>query len=529
MANRRFEMHEIRQVLVRMRLGDSDRIIAQTGLLGRKKAAAIRHIAQAHGWLNPAQLLPEDGVLAPVLKPPVSRPQMSSQVLPHQDAVTAWWKQGIAGTTIHQALQRKYGFAGSYSSVRRFLQQLEEHHPQVTTVLDFAPAEMAQVDFGKGPTFTDVYTGQEVSTWIFAMVLAWSRHLYAEVVLDQKVVTWLGCHRRAFQFFGGVPHKVMIDNPKCAITRACYHDPQVQRAYGECAEGYGFLIAPCPPRQPQKKGRIESGVKYIKNGFVPLRQFRHLTDANQQLEAWLLGQAGNRIHGTTQEKPLTRFAQTERFLLHALPDRPPELVTWTTVKVHGDCHVQFEKCRYSVPFRLVRHRLWLRAGETTVRCFEDQQLVAIHARLHQPGARSTLDEHLPPEALAYKMQDPTWCLKQAQVIGPACHQLIEALFAHRVLDNLRAAQGVIGLGKRYGTARVEAACQRALAFDHPRYRTVKTILDKGLDQQPVDPSQPVPLASAYTGQGRFTRDTTRLFTGQGAVPQGEAPCNPCLN
>ena len=82
---------------------------------------------------------------------------------------------------------------------------------------------------------------------------AWSRHAYAEVVTDQKVATWLGCHRRAFEWFNGVPRRLTIDNPKCAITRACYHDPQVQRAYAECAEGYGFKIEPCPVRDPKKK------------------------------------------------------------------------------------------------------------------------------------------------------------------------------------------------------------------------------------------------------------------------------------
>ena len=126
------------------------------------------------------------------------------------------------------------------------------------------------------------------------MTLAWSRHGYAEVVTDQKVATWLGCHRRAFEWFNGVPGRLTIDNPKCAITRACYHDPEVQRAYAECAEGYGFKIEPCPVRDPKKKGRVESAVKYVKRSFVPLREFRDLADANAQLRAWLLGPAGNR-------------------------------------------------------------------------------------------------------------------------------------------------------------------------------------------------------------------------------------------
>jgi transposase len=503
-------MHQYRHAIVRMRLGQSDRAIAQAGLMGRKKAGELRQLASRHGFLDLSNPLPEEATLSQVLDAASSRESVSL-VLPYQEEVTRWWGQGIQGTTIHQTLIRKYGFCGSYSSIRRFLQGLEQTHPQVTTVLDFSPGDVAQVDFGSGPKIKDVYTGQVFSTWVFVMVLAWSRHQYAELVKDQKVATWLLCHRHAFAFFAGVPKRVMIDNPKSAITRACYYDPEVQRAYAACAEGYGFLISPCPPRDPKKKGRVESGVKYVKNNFLPLRNFRSLSDANGQLREWVLSTAGNRIHGTTQEKPLSRFAQTERHLLTPLPDIPPELASWTRVKVHGDCHVQFEKCRYSVPFRLVHQSLWLRAGETTVRIYKDQQLVALHSRLHKPGARSSIDDHLPPDARAYKMRDPQWCLIQAKRIGPACRELIECLFAHRVLDKLRAAQGVIGLGRRYGTARLEAACTRALAFDSPLYRTVKTILDRGLDQQPATHNASEGLANVYTGSGHFCRDTTDLF------------------
>ena len=106
--------------------------------------------------------------------------------------IERWWRQGIQGTTIHGALVRNHGFTGSYSSVRRFLAGLEAAHPQVTTVLEFEPGEAAQVDFGKGPEVVDPRTGGLLSTWIFVMTLAWSRHAYAEVVTDQKVATWLG-------------------------------------------------------------------------------------------------------------------------------------------------------------------------------------------------------------------------------------------------------------------------------------------------------------------------------------------------
>lgn len=502
-------MHEYRQILVRMRLGESDRELAKAGLIGRRKAGELRTVAAEQGWLDASGPLPEDAQLAAALARPRERPPVPSSIEPYRGQVKAWHEQQIAGTTIYRALVRNQQFAGSYSSVRRFLQGLEASSPVATTVLDFAPAEAAQVDFGAGPQLIDIATGEVRSTWVFVMTLCFSRHQYAEIVWRQDVATWLACHRRAFEWFGGVVGRVIIDNPKCAITRACARDPEVQRSYAACAEGYGFKIDACPPREPKKKGRVEAGVKYVKGSFLPLRTFRDLEDGNRQLREWILSEAGNRIHGSTRQAPLTLFAEVEQPLLRALPDVPPVLATWAKVKVHGNAHIQFEKCLYSAPFRLIRQSLWLEATDTTVRLYREHELVAVHARLTRPGQHSTLNDHLPPEALAYKLADPQWCLKQAEVIGPHCRALIERLFAHRVLDNLRAAQGVVRLAKKFGPVRLEAACQRALSFDSPRYRSVKQILEKGLDQSP-QPDLPA-LAPVYTGAARFLRDTTKLL------------------
>lgn len=503
-------MYELRQVLVRMRLGDSDRALAKAGLIGRPKAKVLRQLAEAEGWLEPEQPLPEDAVLAAALPQTRKRSSSISSVEPFRDKVEQWAAHDIPCRTIYQALKREYQYAGSYSSVYRFVQSIKPNQPQATMALDFAVGEAAQVDFGTGPELVDPETGEIVKTHFFLMTLCWSRHQYAEIVLDQKVPTWLECHRHAFEWFGGVPARVIIDNAKCAITRACARDPVVQRAYAECAEGYGFKIDACPPRQPQKKGRVESGIKYLKRNFMPLRAFRSLTDANQQLQAWILEEAGNRIHGSTHERPLARFV-IEQPLLMPLPAVPPELAEWAKVKVHRDTHVQFEKCLYSVPFKLIGQSLWLKATPVTVRIYREHDLVAVHARLFRPGGRATLDDHLPPEAIAWKMRDPQWCLRQSEKIGAACHRLIRTLFADRVLDNLRAAQGVIRLKDKYGSARLEAACQCALSYNNPRYGTVKTILAKGLEQHPAAQQAFDTLADSYTGRGRFCRDTQTLL------------------
>lgn len=506
MANRRIEMYQYRQVIHCMRQGQSDRALAKTKLMGRLKCARVRAIAKDKGWLDDAPL-PDDAQLAKLFAvSKKSNPTQVSLTQPHEARIKKWIEQGIQATTIYQALVEQFGFTGSYSSVRRKVRKIRAKTPKASCVLDFAPGQAAQVDFGKGPTITDVFTGAVIKTWIFVMTLCFSRHMYAEIVTDQKVGTWLACHRRGFEFFNGVMDKVIIDNAKCAITRACYRDPEVQRSYAEFAEGYGFIISPCPPGEPQKKGRVESGVKYVKNNFVPLRKFRTLTDANNQLTRWLLKTAGNRNHGTTHQKPLTMFAETEKHFLKPLPDVPVQIATWTRVKVHGNCHVQFEKAYYSAPFRLVRQQLWLKATDTTVSLYNNLKLIAVHPRMKYPGQRSTIDEHQPPEALAYKMQDPQWCLKQAEEIGPECLRLIRQLFNHKVLDNLRAAQGVISLGKKYGPARLEAACARALHFDNVKYRTVKCILHQGLDQVPLEnQTNVIPLTSVYAGNGRFVR------------------------
>lgn len=505
-------MYQYRQIIFRLRSGDTIRSIARAKLADRKKVRIVRQIAIEQGWLDPQHALPTDETLAEFFGREIS-PKKSNYPLitPYQKQVTEWHQQGIQATTIHAFLTREYGYTGSYFSVQRFVKNLKNKSVEATTILEFKPGECAQVDFGSGPTLVNPITGEITKTWIFVMVLAWSRHQYAEIVLRQDVETWLGCHRRAFEWFNGVPSKIIIDNAKCAITKACYHDPVVQRSYGELAEGYGFIISACPPQNPQKKGRVESGVKYVKNNFVPLRNFSALMQANQQLKSWVLETAGNRVHGSTHEQPLTLF-ETERHLLKPLPDNPSECAVWAKVKLHGDCHVQYLKCRYSAPYQFVRQELWLRASETTLRIYRDHALVGVHPRLFKPGSKHTINEHLPPNALAYHMQDAQWCLKQAAEIGTHCEQVIQQLLNHSVIDYLRSVQSIVGLQKKYSPARLEAACRRALAFQSPFYKTIKTILQGGLEYASLPDDGAFELLSeTYKGKGRFCRDTSTLL------------------
>lgn len=505
MARRKFEMHHYRQALLRMRQGDSDRDLARSGLMGRHAAAELRALAKAQGWLAADAALPDDATLAESLKPAKRARSTVSSLEAERARIQAWVEQGVSGVVIHAVLKREHGFTGSYSSVRRMVAALVRNRPPEATVrLEFAPGEAAQVDFGAGPMLPDA-TGTPRRTWAFVMTLCFSRHQYLEFVFDQTVATWLGCHRRAFEWFGAVPARVIIDNAKCAITRACQNDPEVQRSYADCAEGYGFKIDACPPHDPQKKGIVESGVKYVKGNFLPLKTFRDLADLNAQAKRWVQEEAGRRRHGTTGEAPLERF-QVERAVLQPLPPVAPDLGVWSQANVSRDCHIQFERAYYSAPYALVGQRLWFKATDGLVTLYHAFKPVASHPRATRPGQRRTVQDHLPPDARAFFAHDREWCLAQAAKIGPACVELVTQLLADRIVERLRAAQNVLRLTRSFPASRLEAACARALAHDSPFYRTVKTILVGGHDLR-----EPLAVATSATHSGRFARDAASLF------------------
>jgi len=423
-------------------------------------------------------------------------PQNVSSVEAYRDLVVKLRKQGVEIAAIRERLKDQ-GYTGSYASVYRFVRRLEPKTPEVTVRVETPPGEESQVDFGYAGRMVDPETGDHRKTWAFVMTLSWSRHQYVEFVFDQKVETWLKCHRNAFQFFGGVPQRVVIDNLKAGIARACWHEPQAQQAYRECAEHYDFLITPCRPRTPGHKGKVEQGgVHYVKRNFLGGREPTTLTQANQDVLRWVETTAGRRIHGTTKERPLERFA-VECDTLKPLPGIPYDLAVWKQVKLYRDCYVVFEQAYYSAPFRLVGQPLWVRGGTQTVQIYTtDYHLVATHTRAHRPGQRLTNLDHLPTHKTPGIVLSRQSCRLRADEIGPATRQVVDRMLTHRPEDRLRTAGRLLKLAQRFSPQRLEAACARALRFDDPAYMTVKHILEKGLDQQAA--SQVVAPPPAYS-------------------------------
>jgi hypothetical protein len=276
------------------------------------------------------------------------------------------------------------------------------------------------------------------------------------------------------------------------------HEPLAQQSYRECAEHYGFLISPCRPRTPRHKGKVEKGgVHYVKRNFLGGREPTTLTQANRDVRRWALTVAGERVHGTTKERPLKRF-EIERGTLRPLPNGPYDMAVWKEVKLHRDCYLVFDQAYYSAPFRLVGQKLWVRGGSREVQVFTpDYQLVATHPRAQQPGRRQTHADHLPPHKVPGLMLTRDACRQQASKIGPSARGVVDGLLDHRPEDRLRTAGRLLRLSDRFGPERLEAACARALRFDDPAYMTIKRILEQGLDLEELPAPDSFPLAVTF--------------------------------
>lgn len=374
------------------------------------------------------------------------------------------------------------GFRGSYSSLVRFMSKHAELTTSPVMRIETKAGEIAQVDFGYAGRIHDDETGEPVKAYVFAMVLGFSRDAYYEIVKSQDVITWINCHIHAFEHFGGVPQIVVPDNLKSAIIKASFIDPVANRSYADLAEYYGFQIDPCLPATPQHKGKVESGVKYVKNNYLPLREFKNFTDANIKLEEWNRQTARERIHGTTRRKPSELFELYEKAALRPVPVQRFEISIWKQLKVYRDTHIQFDKAYYSVPCELRGENVWARKTSSQIAIFHENALVSVHFPL-KPGQRSTKKEHYPEDKFRYMEWDTDYCTRQAAKIGDATLYLVNRLLKEEPIRNLRAAQNIIRLESKFGRDRLEPAARCAVSFNNFTYGAVKTILERNLNTE----------------------------------------------
>jgi len=484
----RLSVHLIVDIVYRLRAGQSVRAICRDLGRSRRTVRRYRKLAAAKGYLDPSRPLPEAAEVLAHLGPVCSAPSSNvSSVEPYREVVQSLLNQGVEMVAIHQRLVRHHGYCGSYSSVRRFVHHLRPRGKEAVVRMESPPGQCAQVDFGGAGKMLDPATGRLQQAYCFVMTLAYSRHQYVEFVFDQRMETWIGCHQRAFESFGGVPKELVIDNLKAAVLRAALDDQKLADPYRKLAQHYGTLVHPCRPRAPQHKGIAENGVHYVQRNLLATEQPADLAEANRAARLWVMEVAGVREHGTTHVPPLRRFSEEEQAALLPLPEEPFSLREVRGVKVHRDCHVQVAGSYYSAPFRHVGRKLDAYVYEHIVQLYDGVTLLVTHPRARRPGERHTRLEHYPEEKSFYLIHTREYCQAQAGRIGPHCGQVVEQLLEERPLDRLRSVQGLLGLARRYSPARLEAACARALHYGDASYRRLKRILEAGLDQVPLEP------------------------------------------
>lgn len=342
------------------------------------------------------------------------------------------------------------------------------------------------------------------------MVLAYSRRMVVRVCFDQKIETWLRVHVEAFAELGGVPRTIVPDNLKAAVVRAAFGvdgAASLNRSYRELARHYSFKVDPAPIYAPKKKGKVESGVKYVKRNCFAGRAGEDVATVTAAVHKWVDEIANVRLHGTTHKRPIELYA-VEREAMLPLPERHFELVTWHQARVHQDSHVAFDQRLYSVPWRLIGQHVWLRATAKTIDVYADDARVANHDRRGR-SARSTQDEHLPAERAPWRHRSRAYWEERADRIAPDVGAYVRAVFdSDDVLSMLRAVQATVTHLEKFPVARAVAACLRAQHFGSYQYRTIKNILRDGLDLVPV--AHALPTSGALAAP-RFARSVSDLL------------------
>lgn len=396
-------------------------------------------------------------------------------------------------STIHQRLRDEHGLEVSLSSVRRYVAANlpgESLRAQVTVLReDPPPGQEAQVDYGLLGMWWDPVRAARRRVWGFVMVLAASRHLFVRPVLVMDQRAWNEAHIAAFEFFGGVPARIVPDNLKTGVTRPDLYDPKINRAYAELGVHYGLLIDPARVVKPKDKARVERPMPYVRDSFWRGREFTSLEQMRTDALRWSVEVAGQRAcRPLGGAAPAVVFAATEAHTLGPLPVHPFEAATWSRAKVGPDIHVKVGRALYSVPWRFIGAHLDARATDTAVQLFLDGELVKTHRAAPGRG-RITDYADYPPEKIAFHMRTPTWCRKRAADVGPGTVALIDELLEVNALFRLRAAQGVLGLADKHTPERLEAACALAMTVGDASYRTVKGILAAGTDRD-TTPTRP---------------------------------------
>ena len=486
MARRVIHMNEVMEILYQWHQGAGIKAITRS--LGYDRKTVRRYVhAGLDAGLKREEPFPDEQEMLGKLKAVMDRSVLVRQA-PAKESLGRYRdeianlleEKEMTAKQVMRLLVERHALKVSYASVLRYVgDEFNLGKPEATVHLETEPGEEAQVDFGYVGRMRDPESGKDRKTWCFVMTLSHSRHRFVRFVFRQDSPTWIDCHIRAFEFFHGVVKWVVMDNLKSGVVKPDLYDPRIHRAYADLERHYDFAADPAGIRRPKHKGKVERSIPVVRKHLLAGRKFADIRDANERALTWCRFEIGNEPHGTTKRKPYDLFISEEKEYLKPLPEAPFDIPVWKECTVHPDHHIVFENSFYSLPTRYIGEKVWARGTSKTVRVFLNHQLIKTHSRTMEPGKWITDKTDYPPEKLAYLMCTPASCLARAVEYGPRTQSLIKEILkvgGHRAM---RKAQAVLRLGLKWGTD-LEKASGMALAYGNTEYRSIRSMLEKGL-------------------------------------------------
>jgi transposase len=448
-------------------------------------ASGSKQAALPAGASGSKQAIPAEAPIGSAT-PLAEKRRQASLCEPWRQAILDKLEAGLTAQRIFQDLVSEHGFSGKYHSVRRFVRRLGQGRPLPFRRLECAPGAEAQVDFGTGMPIVQA-NGKRRRTYVLRIVLSHSRKGYSEAVYRQTTDAFIGCLENAFWYFGGTPETLVLDNLKAGVERADWFDPELNPKLRGFADHYRVAILPTRPRTPRHKGKIESGVGYVKGNALKGHVFHSLEEENRHLLDWEATVADQRIHGTIRQQVGKLFAEVERPALRPLPLARFPFFHESERKVHRDGHVEVDKAYYSVPPEYLARTVWVRWDTRTVRIFNKRfEQIALHVK-REPGRFSTHAEHLAAEKISAVERGAAWLLGKVRHLGPQSSRWAEALIAARGIEGVRVLQGLLSLAKRHSCAELEKACESAASYGSYRLRTIRELLKRqGAKQEQFD-------------------------------------------
>jgi transposase len=499
MPGRRIEMRKLKEVLrLHLTARLSNRKIALVTGIG--KTAVSKHVSRARelglDWRR-IEAMDEEAISA-LLYTPSSEPEPAELVVPDWDEITRQLrrKKRVTKLLLWQEYQAEYGpRAYSYS---RYCELYAGWKGNIEPVMRFehAAGEKCFVDYaGQTLDVVDPETGVVRQAQVFVATLGASNYTFVDVTWTQQSPDFIQSHQRAVEFFGGVARIFVLDNLKSGVTSPNWYEPLMNRSYEDFLSHLNAVAIPGRVRKSRDKAKVENGVLQVERWVLaPLRD--HLLiglDAARTAVLEQLDKLNDRPFQKMAGSRSSVFFELDKPALQPLPAQRWVQAEWKKLKVHIDYHVEVNRSYFSVPYQHIGKMMDVKVTATLVEIFCNGRPVASHARSSK--RYTTKPEHMPSSHREYRRWSPPRVVSRAKQIGPHVSQLVDRLLSSKIHpeQGYRPCLGIVRLAEKYGEDRLEAACKRALAYQAVSYKSVRSILEKGLDRVVEIPANHEPI------------------------------------